>query len=105
VRGFAYFEGAPMPGAIVTFVADPVGKAKTGVNAVGVVEADGSFKLSTYTAFDGAPANQYKISVTWRTGGKGGASLIPARYNSAATSGLQATVKSGPNDVVLELKK
>ncbi len=105
VRGFAYFEGAPMAGAVVTFAGDP-GKAKVGVNAVGIVEADGSFKLSTYTAFDGAPAAaNYKISISWRDGGKGGPSLIPARFNSAATSGLQATVTKGANDIVLELKK
>ena len=103
VRGFAYFEGAPMPGAVITFVGDP-GKAKTGVNAVGVVEGDGSFKLSTYTAFDGAPANNYKISVTWRDS-KTGPSLIPARYNTAEKSGLTATINAGSNDIVLELKK
>jgi 3',5'-cyclic AMP phosphodiesterase CpdA len=104
VRGMAFFEGAPMAGAVVTFAGDP-GKAKTGVNAVGVVEGDGSFKLSTYTAFDGAPANNYKISVSWRDGGKSGPNLLPPRYNTADKSGLTATIKSGMNEVVLELKK
>lgn len=104
VRGQAFFEGAPMAGAVVTFAGDP-GKAKIGVNAVGVVEADGTFKLSTYTAFDGAPANNYKVSVTWRET-KGGPSLLPARYASADKSGLTAKIKSGePNEVKLELKK
>jgi hypothetical protein len=100
VRGFAYFEGSPMPGAIVTFSA---GGGK-GTNAVGVVEADGSFKLSTYTAFDGAPAGDYVISVNWREPNKG-PSLIPAQYNSAAKSGLTATVQAGMKDVILELKR
>ena len=104
VQGFAYFEGAPMAGAVVTFVGDK-GKAATGVNAVGVVEADGTFRLSTYKAFDGAPANNYKITVTWREFGKTGPSLLPARYATAEKSGLSATIAAGDNKVVLELKK
>ena len=101
VRGFAYFEGVPMPGAVVTFLGDK-GVAAKGISAVGVVEADGSFKLTTYKGFDGTPAGEYQISVTWRDGG---ASLVPAKYNTAASSGLRATIKAGTNDVVLELKK
>jgi hypothetical protein len=103
VRGFAYFEGTPMPGAIVSFVGEK-GDAK-GVTATGIVEADGSFKLTTYKAFDGAPAGEYQIGVVWRASGKTGPSLIPARYNAAAKSGLTATIQAGKNDVVLELKK
>jgi hypothetical protein len=75
------------------------------VTATGIVEADGSFKLTTYKAFDGAPAGEYQIGVVWRASGKTGPSLIPARYNAAAKSGLTATIQAGKNDVVLELKK
>ncbi len=103
VRGFAYFEGTPMPGATVTFSGDK-GAAK-GVSAVGVVEADGSFQLTTYTAFDGAPAGEYRVDVVWRASGRTGPSLLPARHNAAAKSGLTATIAAGKNDVVLELKK
>lgn len=104
VRGFAYFEGAPMAGAVVTFVGEK-GAAAKGTSAVGVVEGDGSFKLSTYTAFDGAPVGEYKIGVVWREGGKAGPSLIPARYNTADKSGLTATIREGTNEMTLELRK
>ncbi len=99
VRGQAYFDGVPMPGAVVTFTGEK------GATAVGVVEADGSFKLSTYKAFDGAPAGEYEVSVVWRDGSKKGPSLVPAQYTTAAKSDLRATIKAGPNEVVLELKK
>jgi serine/threonine-protein phosphatase CPPED1 len=97
-RGFAYFEGAPMPGAEVTL-------SMKGTKASGVVAADGSFQLSTYKAFDGAPVGEYKIAVTWREFGKTGASLLPARYTTAAKSELTFTVKEGPNVLRLEWKK
>lgn len=103
VHGYAYFEGTPMVGATVTFAGDKgVGK---GINAVGVVEADGSFQLTTYKAFDGAPAGEYRVGVIWRASGKTGPSLVPARYNTAAKSGLSATIQVGENKVALELKK
>lgn len=98
--GFVYVDGTPAPGALVTFVGDK-GPAK-GVTASGVVAGDGSFKLTTYIGFDGAPEGEYKVSVAWREAGK---SLIPIRYNAADKSGLRAEVKAGmSNRVVLELK-
>ncbi|MBI1832983.1 MAG: metallophosphoesterase [Planctomycetes bacterium] len=103
VQGAAFFEGAPMTGAMVTFTGDK-GDAK-GMSANGLVEADGSFKLSTYKAFDGAPAGEYRVAVTWRASGKTGPSLLPARYTTAAKSGLTAIIKTGTNEIVLELKK
>lgn len=103
VRGFAYFDGTPMPGTTLTFTGEK-GDAK-GITAVGVAAGDGSFQLTTYTGFDGAPAGEYRIGVVWRASGKTGPSLIPARYNTAAKSGLTATIQSGANEVTLELKK
>lgn len=100
VRGVAYFDGTPMPGAVVTLFKDKA----TAATAQGVCEADGSFKLSTYKAFDGAPAGEYKVAVVWRTE-KGGPNLAPARYATAEKSGLAATIQAGKNDLTLELKK
>jgi serine/threonine-protein phosphatase CPPED1 len=94
--GFVYFEGTPIPGAVVTFT-----KAK-GASATGVVEADGSFKLSTYQAFDGAPAGAYQVTIT---AGKSAVKGLPAKYATAAKSELRATIQAGKNEIVLELKK
>jgi hypothetical protein len=104
VNGKAYFDGVPMAGAFVTFTAPKVGTANP-LTATGLVEPDGSFKLSTYKAFDGAPAGEYRVSFAWRESGRTGPSLIPVRYNTPDKSGLQATVQKGANDVVLELRK
>jgi hypothetical protein len=109
VRGKVFFEGSPPPQAYVVFQGtDP--KDKRPVRADGPVEADGSFVLSTYTAYDGAPVGEYNVTVVWRkpfydAAGKPGPNLLPERYAKAETSGLKATVKAGPNDVVFELRK
>ena len=105
VRGKAYFEGAPMAGAVITLVSENIKTAKR-AKTLGVVEADGTFNLSTYQAFDGAPAGTYEVSVTWREPTGKGASLLPAKYASPSTSGLRAVVTAaGPNEWVFELKK
>ena len=52
VRGVTYYEGVPLVGATVTFEADASVKGARG-SAEGRTEADGTFRLSTYTAFDG----------------------------------------------------
>jgi hypothetical protein len=96
--GRVYFEGSPIPGAVVTLTSD---QAK-GPKAIGVVEADGSFKLSTYKAFDGAPAGEYVVTVAV---GKSGLNALPAKYATAAKSELRVTIREGKNEIVLELKK
>jgi serine/threonine-protein phosphatase CPPED1 len=105
VRGSAYFEGAPMAGAFITLTSEKDLPPAKPTRAFGVVEADGSFKLSTYQAFDGAPVGEYLISLTWRPAGKTGSSMLPARYDTPAKSGLRATITAGTNDIVLELKR
>jgi hypothetical protein len=109
VRGKVFFNGAPTPGAYV--VLHSVGKKeKRKQRADAVVEADGTFRPSTYTAFDGMPVGKYVATLEWRkppaeAGGKPGPNLLPARYASTETSGLAVTIKEGKNEVVLELKE
>lgn len=104
VMGKAYFEGAPIPGAVVSL--QPV---KGGAKAEGIVAADGSFALSTYTADDGAVAGEYTITVQWRTRDaqrRLGPHRLPTRYLEAKNSGLRATIEFGKvNELILELKK
>lgn len=104
VRGQAYFEGVPMAGAVITLI-DVKDKAAKPTKTLGIVEADGTFRLSTYQAFDGAPAGDYLVGVAWREANGSRANLLPAKYASPATSGLRATVTMAPNDLVFELKK
>jgi hypothetical protein len=110
VRGRVYFEGAPVPGAYVVLESTELVRKLRPIRADAFVEADGSFRPSTYTAFDGVPAGEYGVTVTWRkplvdAAGKPGPNLLPARYASTKTSGLKATIRKGDNEVVLILRR
>jgi hypothetical protein len=66
----------------------------------GTVEADGSFKLSTYGEFDGAPAGDYVVTVSWPAEGReGAADQLKGRYSNPANSKLKVTVKEGNNEL------
>ena len=98
-RGSAFFNGKPAAGAIVRV---------HGVEAVmprGVVQKDGTFALTTYEADDGVPPGRYRVSVYWRRqgqeNGQEGPSLIPERYSSPETSGLEIAIKAEPENVLL----
>jgi hypothetical protein len=106
VKGQVHFEGTPTPDAQVVF--HRIEGKKMIWTADGIVEADGSFRLTTYKAFDGAPAGEYAVSVIWRemkSNGQLGANRLPEKYASPATSGLRARVKTGENEITLDLKR
>lgn len=99
VRGKVYFDGAALPEGMVAFhFVNPDKKVTKTADAM--LEADGSFLLSTYTASDGAPIGEYIVTVSG-TGSFG----VPARYGKTDTSDLLVNVKTGTNDFTLELKK
>jgi hypothetical protein len=110
VRGTVLLDGCALAGAHVNFhLLTPGSKTPTRV-ADAITAADGSFILSSYTPNDGAPAGDYIVTVSWwRPIGDPNAKpvpdLLPTRYASATTSDLKAKVKSGSNDIVLELKR
>ena len=113
VRGKVTFDGAPAVGAQVVFwlpdTKDKDGKKATRVSDA-LVEADGTYAMSTYGAFDGLPEGEYKITVTLREpmfdpSGKLGKNLLPDRYASHLTSDLSARVKTGKNEIDIPLTK
>ncbi len=102
------FDGKPIPGAYVVF--HGIGKEARQPRADGTVEADGSLRLSTYTAFDGIPAGEYAITVELRKpfftlDGAIGPNLLPAKYASPKTSGLTFTVKPGKQQLDISLAR
>lgn len=110
VQGKVFFEGTPTPGAMLIFhmITDPAKKPVRTADAL--VEADGSFTMSTYTANDGAPAGDYVVTVVWPRPlydglGKPGPNQLPASYASVETTPLKATVKAGANDFTFELRR
>jgi hypothetical protein len=96
-------DGSPaaeLAGAQVVFESAAL---KTG--ARGEVKADGGFLLSTYQADDGVPPGDYQVAVLEHRPSPDGKFLKPPimdpKFSSFATSGLTATVKSGPNPVTV----
>jgi serine/threonine-protein phosphatase CPPED1 len=111
VRGKVTRDGVPLPNAqVIYWLPDP--KDKEGKKATRVsdawVEADGTYRMSMYQANDGLAEGTYRITVTQREPffeptGKLGKNRLPAKYAEHATSELTATIKSGSNEVNLEL--
>lgn len=107
-EGHVFLDGVPIPGAVVDF--QPAEEGRRSLRADGVVQADGSFRLSTVTANDGVPAGEYTVTLTLRRPlftpeGRPGPNTLPEKYARASTSPLRAKIVPGKNDVVLELHR
>lgn len=110
-RGKVTYKGVPVPRARVTLFTipdDPLKKALKVADAI--TEADGTFNLTTYQHFDGAPAGTYAVTVRRsvppidETTGKPGPNSLPERYGSLDSSDLRVQVKAGhPNVFDLNL--
>jgi hypothetical protein len=104
VSGTVTLDGKLVQGGHVSFIPE------RGRSANGVIGSDGTFELTTYSPKDGATIGKHRVAV-FVTDGKASeldsdvASLAPARYQSAETSGITWDVKSGEdNQVQLQLK-
>ena len=93
-----------LKGYSLTFESDG-GKA----SAVGEIDRDGSFKLSTFGANDGAVPGKYRVAINPPPNPDPdkppSKSKIPAKYENLDSSGLTAEIKPGPNSIELELDK
>jgi hypothetical protein len=104
-QGKIFYEGKPAANALV--ILHPVNKDPRleSVRPLAHVEADGSFKLTTFANGDGAPAGEYVVTVDWREktapveGAPPGRSLLPQRYSNPESSQLRVQVKEGPNEL------
>jgi hypothetical protein len=111
VVGKVILDGSPLPGAYVNFyTTDPKDAKKLVRTADALTVADGTFTPSTYTAFDGLPEGEYRVTVVLREpffepSGKLGANRLPMKYATAAATELTATVKAGKNSLTFELTK
>jgi hypothetical protein len=120
VTGTVTYNGKPVDGAIVTFLA-----RKENIPATGMTDAEGRFSLTTYEDGDGAVIGDHDVSVNKTIGSASTAvsidedpehytpgitpppvvkHLVPERYSQPDTSGLKVTVAKGvKNDVELAL--
>lgn len=116
VRGKVYFEGKPLSsGRVVFFPADGKrGKPRPD----SFIEEDGSYSLSSYTPNDGAPEDEYIVTIVFYRGKAGEDDALPLtesgrppkfhdslppRYGKPETSDLRVKVRPGVNDLDLRL--
>ena len=97
-------DGSVLAGYSLTFEAEG---GKT--SAVGEVDRDGTFKLSTFGANDGAMPGKYRVAINPPNNPDPDKpptkSKLHAKYANLDSSGLTAEVKPGQNNIELELDK
>lgn len=114
VTGVLTYKGQPVEGAQINFIPASAGESA----AYATSEKDGSFKLTTFVAGDGAAPGSYKVTVNKRTvetilnpkdpngppQGVKETSHLPEKYGKSTTSNLQVDVtENGVNGLVLDL--
>jgi hypothetical protein len=103
-KGKVLYRGKPAEGALVTLI--PLEKEKANARRPGAtVQSDGTFRLSTYASFDGAPPGRYAVIVIYHSPEKTvddenvGPDLLKGRYADPATTPLNVEVKEGSNEL------
>jgi hypothetical protein len=96
VSGSVTFQGRAAEGVRVAFHPSP-DPNDHGLCPQAVVAADGSFRLTTYAAFDGAPSGEYFVTLYWPAPGPDDdvhvhADQLGGRYADTKTTPLTATV-------------
>lgn len=104
--GAISFRGKPIPDATVRLhpVAPP-SDGKPVFISRGKVDENGVFSVSTYAHQDGAPAGEYRVSVSWQGPLKGLSEdeedrlkeRLPRKYTSPESSGLTVVVSEDTN--------
>jgi hypothetical protein len=109
VRGKVSYKGAPVPKGTVTFEPDQ------GQAAVGEIQPDGTYQLSTFNPGDGAVPGHHRVRIVANTadptkipGSSPGwtppKDLVPKKYDSVGTSGLEATVAKDSKEINFDLQ-
>jgi BON domain len=103
-KGSVTYQGQPAAGAFLAL--HPKGEPKSEApTPTAIVQADGTFAVSTYDSGDGVPAGDYVVTIQWRKAVKSGndylpgPNLLPTRYGQPETSNLVVHVAAGQNDL------
>lgn len=106
VSGVISYNDKPLPFGSILF------QPEKGQMAVGEIQSDGSFTLSSYGPNDGAVPGSHRVSVNCYEGQRPGTKqpeggevsmgklLIPLKYTRLGTSGLSAEIKDAPDQSV-----
>lgn len=96
VKGSVLYKGKPLTGGTVRFEPEDGGR-----EASGNIEPDGTFTLTTFQAADGAVAGKHRVAVDPPADKP---KALPAKYKSAASSGIVLDVSSDKTEYVVDLK-
>lgn len=107
VSGKVTLVGGEIPaGARLVFHAvNPSDPLQAGVAPTAIVAQDGTYKVGSYEKEDGAPAGEYKVTITWEKLIEtpeevyNGPNVLPVDYSKEATTPVTVTVQSGPTEV------
>ncbi len=104
VKGSVQVNGTIPQGATVIFL--PVaGVTESTPSASGVVQADGTFQLTTYKQNDGVAAGEYLVGVSWKAPKQEGddsdsdGKEMLGNFASPKLSGLKSTVTLGKSEL------
>ncbi|MCZ2341595.1 MAG: transthyretin-like family protein [Bacteroidales bacterium] len=104
-EGKLLLHGKPVGNVTVFFI--PVDNTNPdAVRAYATTKPDGSFSLTTFDAYDGAPAGEYIVTLLYEpltsalTRAKSKPVVIDKKFANPATSPLRATVAKSPKNVL-----
>lgn len=108
VSGTVTYKGKPVSGAEILFHGEiTINNKVRKFEADARTDASGFYRLSTLKAFDGAPALDYKVTISkieWTLEGNRSPNQLPASLAKPATTPLTATVKPGSNTLDFEIR-
>lgn len=105
VHGVVSLDGNPLRGGLVRFEPSAPGGCGSCYGAQGTIGADGSYRLTTFSANDGALPGLHRVVVLpGEDSSLQNSQAIPSRYYSLAGSGLEFQVKRGDNPIDIRLK-
>jgi hypothetical protein len=105
VRGMVLYKGNPATGALL--VLHPLENVETGGPLPqATVTEDGSFRLSTYVQYDGAPPGKYAVTILWPSeivqgedGTPAGPDRLKGHYSDPKKTPLQVEIRAQPNEL------
>lgn len=116
VAGRVTYQGKPVPEGRITFLPDH------GRPAIGTIQTDGSYRLTTFQAGDGVLPGHYRVTIESMRVSRGSQpkslqdelrmgmgdvsameSLVPQIFSSPHSSTLTAEVKKGENTINFDL--
>lgn len=110
-QGKVTVSGEAPDGALVVLY-PAKGGTEAELRPSGRVKPDGTFRLTTYVADDGAPAGEYTATIQWNKlikqgrDYKAGPNIVPGAYAATDSSPWKIKVSEAPNDLApLDIKK